>query len=116
MTLEKDLAQGRLRTSALRGESRPTHGERIGIQPRPPAEGKGGFCRPLASLRRICRALAKPLHAVCQSLAILALVCQTLATTSGCTSYSAAMADLGAASRAAIETTPGFDTLPEICE
>jgi hypothetical protein len=52
---------------------------------------------------------------LCQSLAILALVCQTLAN-SACTSYRAAMADLGAASRAAIETTPGFDTLPEACE
>ena len=32
-----------------------------------------------AASRRFCQGLAKPLHAVCQSLAILALVCQTLA-------------------------------------
>ena len=55
------------------------------------------------------------LRPFCQSLAIAALVCQTLANTA-CTSYRAAMAALGATSRAAIETTPGFETLPEICE
>lgn len=48
---------------------------------------------------------------VCQFLAILALVCQTLANTA-CTSYTAAMREMGAASRAAIESTPGFAILP----
>ena len=62
------------------------------IQPHQPAEGKSGFC---------------------QSLAVLLLACQTLAN-AGCTSYRAAMADLGAASRAAIAATPGYDTLPEV--
>ena len=80
-----------------------------------PAERKGGFRQSSATFRRLCQGLAKPLQAVCQSLAILALVCQTLANSS-CTSYRAAMADLGLASRAAIETTPGFDTLPEARE
>jgi len=48
---------------------------------------------------------------ICQSLAILAFVCQTLAT-SGCTSYSAAIDDIGAASRQAIAATPGYAILP----
>lgn len=48
---------------------------------------------------------------ICQSLAILAVVFPTLANTA-CTSYRAAMADLGVASRTAIESTPGYAILP----
>ena len=50
---------------------------------------------------------------VCQCLAISLLVCQCLANTA-CTSYRAAMREMGFASRAAIETTEGFATLPEV--
>lgn len=47
----------------------------------------------------------------CQCLAIALLLCQPLANMA-CTTYSAAMADIGAMSRAAIAADAGTDLLP----